>query len=380
VTATSAAICRLIAYDRPPGPLAVRTLVQALLLSAVMYAFACWRPNRETVEALQRVILRPLRLVLGLPRSCSASDVLAEFNLPPLHRARDTQLLVLTERLSSLPAGHLAADLLRSQRGPTMSNRIPAVARPYDYFVREKPSRRKPPKRRAKLPLLRVPAPSKPAMFHRYRSVATSISPGAVSAALILRGRGSRHTVSDAVSSLHVRPRLPRLRRWRRRLQLLWRRLPWHRRSRWGPMLRRSLLRQRRLQWWWCGRGQGGWRTTTVTDLAAGGRFTGWRTGARTCGTNIVVFALRCETSCCSAGATAAPATSLRVGYARTIAMRGAGVERRRRYLGRRLLLRPQLRDRHRWRSAPSARSSGCLRGSPAASSHVATPMHTGPV
>src|SRR4051794_7804645 len=43
VTATSAAICRLIAYDRPPGPLAVRTLVQALLLSAVMYAFACWR-------------------------------------------------------------------------------------------------------------------------------------------------------------------------------------------------------------------------------------------------------------------------------------------------------------------------------------------------
>jgi hypothetical protein len=169
-SATSASICRLIAYDRPPGPMAVLGLVKALLLSMVMYAIAVWRPNHETLESLQRIILRPLRLVLGLPRSTPTNDVLAEFNLPPLERARDMQLLALEHRFAQLPAGHLAADQFRSLREPAALGYIPAVARPYDFFVRER-SRRPPPKRRRpSRPVAAVSALS-PVQFVRFRSV-----------------------------------------------------------------------------------------------------------------------------------------------------------------------------------------------------------------
>jgi hypothetical protein len=147
-SATSAAICRLIAFDRPPGPLAVLGLVRALLVSMVLYGIALWRPNEETMANLQRSILRPLRLVLGLPRTTPTNDILAEFNLPPLERARDIELLNFDRRLLALPVGHLAADRLRQLRLPAEPARIPAVANPYAYFVNERrPSVRRKPRR-----------------------------------------------------------------------------------------------------------------------------------------------------------------------------------------------------------------------------------------
>src|SRR4029079_15076819 len=138
----------------------------------VMYAIAVWRPNHETLESLQRIILRPLRLVLGLPRSTPTNDVLAEFNLPPLERARDMQLLTLEHRFAQLPAGHLAADQFRSLREPAALDYIPAVAPPYDFFVRER-SRRPPPKQRRPSRSVAAVLALSPVQFVRFRSVSS---------------------------------------------------------------------------------------------------------------------------------------------------------------------------------------------------------------
>ena len=163
-SSTSAAICRLVAFDRAPGPLAVLGLVRALLLSMVLYGIALWRPNEETIETLQRIILRPLRLVLGLPRTTPANDVLAEFNLPPSERARDIEILNFDRRLLSLLEGHLAADRLRELRLPRAPDRIPAVANPYAYYVNER-TRSRPAHRK----------PRKPSMTARVNAIVRSL-------------------------------------------------------------------------------------------------------------------------------------------------------------------------------------------------------------
>jgi hypothetical protein len=125
--ASSFAISRLLAFDRPPGPLAVLTLVRSVLLAVVMYGLAFWRPSQAAFTSLRGLVARPLRRALGLPMATPISEILSEFNLPSLELQRHYKLLNFALRCEALPShpwhpGHQLARHVRlaSVRDPQM--------------------------------------------------------------------------------------------------------------------------------------------------------------------------------------------------------------------------------------------------------------------
>ena len=86
-----------------PSALATARLCRAVLVPTLSYGLALWRPHAEDYDALMRVLCRPLRSALGLPRSTAAVDVLAEFGIAPAV-LRMRALLALRSRYGSLNA------------------------------------------------------------------------------------------------------------------------------------------------------------------------------------------------------------------------------------------------------------------------------------
>src|SRR6185312_6746162 len=62
-------IQRIIRRDRPPGVIAIRTLVLATVLPIITYGWPVWRPSAAHFDMFLSILIRPLRTVLGLPRT-----------------------------------------------------------------------------------------------------------------------------------------------------------------------------------------------------------------------------------------------------------------------------------------------------------------------
>jgi hypothetical protein len=105
-------IRRLIAPNRPPNPLTIRSIVAATLIPAVTYGMQFWRPSQSQLHKLERLIVWPLRLSLHLPSDTRALSIFAEFNLLPLRLHRQLAILRLGARSGSLPSFHPCHRLL----------------------------------------------------------------------------------------------------------------------------------------------------------------------------------------------------------------------------------------------------------------------------
>lgn len=136
--ATAALISRTLHRDSGPTPLATLTLVNALLLSQIRYAFPFWRPTRAQYERLLQIIALPLRRALGLPGTASARRTLWEYGLPPPHLLRLKSLVqCLGRAYRSANQGNYLPGLLRDDIVAVMNGAVaPASSRPSPHYCR----------------------------------------------------------------------------------------------------------------------------------------------------------------------------------------------------------------------------------------------------
>lgn len=106
-----------------PAPL-VRNLVCALSYTRLGYGLPFWVPTLEQLDRLTSVVVRPLRLALGLPGQTSRESILVEFMLPALRDFQDACVLRLLRRLLNVPEEH---GLHRVVRDCLFHRRFPRV-------------------------------------------------------------------------------------------------------------------------------------------------------------------------------------------------------------------------------------------------------------
>lgn len=92
-------ICRLIQRDGPPNPYSIIHLVKAVLIPQITYAIAFWLPSSRHITSLQSLVVKPLRLVLGLPKKTSIADILYECRVPFLKTYREYAIIKYASRM-----------------------------------------------------------------------------------------------------------------------------------------------------------------------------------------------------------------------------------------------------------------------------------------
>ena len=99
-------IRRIIYYNRPPGVLAVRTIVCATIIPIITYAWPLWKCPAAIVHKLRSAIVQPLRRVLGLPATCHFHSVMVELAIPNLKVMYYRSAIKMFDRFLRLPASH----------------------------------------------------------------------------------------------------------------------------------------------------------------------------------------------------------------------------------------------------------------------------------
>jgi hypothetical protein len=99
-------VCRLISRTWSPSFTTVRTLVQSFLRPRCTYGLAFIQPTTTWLNQIDTLLIRPIRMVLGLMRNAHKLSLFAEANIPTLSYYRSLAVLQFAHRAESLPKHH----------------------------------------------------------------------------------------------------------------------------------------------------------------------------------------------------------------------------------------------------------------------------------
>lgn len=111
----SALICRLIHRrgTQAPGMTTVRLLTRMMVYTTIGYGLPLWKMTKNQLHRLQSIIVRPLRMVLGLPRTTHYASILVEVGLPNLKSYIMMNTLMFYRRIRQLPQQHTIHNALQ---------------------------------------------------------------------------------------------------------------------------------------------------------------------------------------------------------------------------------------------------------------------------
>src|SRR5690348_9394674 len=90
----------------------IRQLVVATMIQVIRYALIFARMSLTQMSALDAIVARPLRLVLGLPRSAETLSVLIESGIPTTANLRKAVLVKFICKTQQLSETHPSRVLL----------------------------------------------------------------------------------------------------------------------------------------------------------------------------------------------------------------------------------------------------------------------------
>jgi len=102
---------RIIHRNRLPGVITIRTLIRTTVLPIITYGWPVWRPTVTMIQRYHSIIIRPLRTVLGLPRTAPTLPLLVEVAIPAINHMYHQYTIRFFNRLNALPVGHLNRSL-----------------------------------------------------------------------------------------------------------------------------------------------------------------------------------------------------------------------------------------------------------------------------
>jgi hypothetical protein len=104
----SALVCRLINVRRrqAPGFKTIRLLTRMIVYTTIGYAMPLWNMTKLQCTRLLSIVTRPIRLVLGLPRTSHYRSILVEVGLPNIQSYRMMNTIMFYRRIRELPATH----------------------------------------------------------------------------------------------------------------------------------------------------------------------------------------------------------------------------------------------------------------------------------
>jgi ribonuclease HI len=102
---------RIIHRNRLPGVVTIRTLIRTTVLPIITYGWPVWRPTATMIKRYHSIIIRPLRTVLGLPRTAPTLPLMVELAIPAITHMYHQYTIRFFNRLNTIPANHLNKSL-----------------------------------------------------------------------------------------------------------------------------------------------------------------------------------------------------------------------------------------------------------------------------